>query len=296
VGKSSFVYGHLSPEQNYVISADSMQIYRSFDVATATPSPEERERFPHAGVNEKDPSEEYSVREFLDRADRAVEEAHEADRIPLVVGGTGLYLKTFLHGLSEMPPANEAFRERLREEADETSRQAIHERLEDVDPTAAENIHPNDLKRTIRALEIYHETGRTKTELIETQESEGFRDGLEPTIIGLKRPMKELRRRIERRTASMLESGLVEEIRRLRNEWDVSQTVRQAIGYEEGVRYLDDEIDRETLAEEISNNTYQLARKQMTWFRQLPVETWYHPDDERGALIDDYRSNRQQTA
>lgn len=297
VGKSSFLYDTLSPEDYYVISADSMQVYREFNVGTATPEPAVLDQVPHAGINEITPSEEYNVNRFLRLADAGLEQAEMMERMPVIVGGTGLYLKTFLYGMDEMPPANESFRQSLREEARKTSRQAIHDRLAEVDPKSAELIHPNDLKRTIRALEIYHETGQTKSELIEQQDDEPtIRSKIEPMVIGLTRPLDELRGRIRRRVENMLENGLVEEINRLREEWDVSETVRQAIGFSEVVKFIENGFDRDELINEMSDNTYQFARKQMTWFRQLPVDSWYHPDDDREELIDHIGSIFERTA
>lgn len=273
-----------------------MQIYRSFDVGTATPDPSELERFSHHGINEKSPAEEYNVNEFLEIADHGIKQAASQGRVPIILGGTGLYLKNFLYGMDDMPPANEKFRRRLRREAEETSRQAIHDRLREVDPQAAEQIHPNDLKRTIRALEIYHETGRTKTELIEQQGEETIRPEVAPRVIGLRRPMDALRTRIRQRVNRMIEQGLIEEVNRLREEWEVSETVKQAIGYSEVVDYLNDELNREQLVDTMTDNTYQFARKQMTWFRQLPVDTWYHPEENREELIEDIESIRERTA
>ncbi len=288
------MYGALSSFPLHVISADSMQVYRYFDVGTATPSPERTDLFPHTGINDIDPSEEYSVARFLEKADRAVADSQDRGRLPVVVGGTGLYLKAFLYGLDEMPPRNERLRQRLRRRVDEHSREHLHGRLREVDPRAAEKIHPNDVKRVIRALEIYYQTGRTKTEL--TGGETTLRGGIDPVILGLDRPRAELRDRIHRRAESMVEGGLIEEVRRLRSEWDPSRTLRQAIGFGETIRYLEDEIDRSTLVERITDNTIGFVRKQRNWFQKFPVRGWYHPDEDREELIHHIESQCKQFA
>ncbi len=259
-----------------------MQVYRHFDVATATPSKENRNKFPHSLINEIDPSEEFNVTEFLNRADAACEKAHEQGRHPVLVGGTALYVRTFLYGMDEMPDKNSDYREMLRQEAEETSRQAIHDRLKGVDPEAADKIHPNDLKRVIRALEIHHETDRTKTEL--TSE-DTLRSHLDPLVIGLRRDREELDERIRTRIHEMLEDGLIDEVRTLRNNWDVSETLRQAIGYLSVSDYLDDKITKDEMIRRMHDRTYQLVRKQETWYKKIPVNHWFHPDNEHKELI-----------
>jgi len=199
-----------------------------------------------------------------------------------VVGGTPLYLKAFLYGLDELPPPDEDFREQLREQAEREGRAAVHDRLKDVDPTAAGNIHPNDLKRTIRALEIHHQTGRTKTEI--TSGDDTVRPEIDPTVIGLRRPDDELQDRIRRRCDRMIEHGLVEEVQELL-QGDVARTLRQAIGVQEVQNFLDEDGTREELLEELTTNTWQYVRKQRTWYRQFPVRAWHHPESDRKEIV-----------
>lgn len=294
VGKSSLLYRDLGDCPFHVISADSMEIYRGFDVATETPSSSNLARFPHTAVNELDPSEDYSVADFLDRADRALDRVAPTDRVPVVVGGTALYLKAFLYGLDDMPPANPDFRERLRERARGRDDDFLHRRLREVDPDAADAIHPNDQRRLIRALEIYHETGRTKTEL--TRGERTIREEISPVIVGLNRPREELDRRIRRRVEGMLSRGLVDEIAELRERFNPGQTIRQAIGYDAVCRHLDGRIDRGEVVESMVEKTRELVRKQMSWFRRFPVDGWYHPESDRGELIQTVESKLERTA
>lgn len=290
MGKSSVLYDCFSPDQILVISADSMQVYRDLNIVSATPSSETLGRYEHCIVNDIDPSDNFSVHEFLAEADRGVHKAHETGRIPVVVGGTGLYLNSFLFGLDEMPPKDPTFRKRLRSEAEEGSRQQIHDRLAQIDPESADEIHPNDLKRTIRALEIHKQTGKTKSELVRENFQETLRKEIDPTIIGLRRPADELQGRIRQRIERMIERGLCKEIDALRKEWDVSQTIKQAIGYPETLQFLDGKMTESELIDQIAKNTWQLVRNQRNWFKKFPVELWYHPDKEREQLTDHLRN------
>jgi len=283
VGKSRLLYRDLEDRPLHVVSADSMEIYRGFDVATDTPSRRALETFPHTAVNELSPSEDYSVADFTDRARRGLQRARETGRIPTVVGGTALYIKAFLFGLDEMPPANPDYRRRLRRRAEEQGDEVLHEQLREVDPRAARRIHPNDHRRIIRALEIYHETGRTKSQL--TRGDRAVREEIDPFVVGLHRPREELHRRIRRRAHRMMERGLVDEVRRLRAGGDPGRTVRQAIGYRAACRYLDGEIDREDVVDVLVEKTRKLIRKQRSWFRRFPVDAWFHPEREREEVI-----------
>lgn len=283
VGKSDLVYSDFREARVHVISADSMQVYRGFDVATATPDTEDLEAFPHTGINSRDPDESYSVEEFLTEADEAVETARGNDRTPVVLGGTALYLKAFLYGLDDMPEKNPEYRRKLRDEARENPDGYLHERLRAIDPQAADNIHPNDTKRVIRALEIHHETGRTKTEL--TSGEQTLREHLDASVIGLRRPREELKQRIRRRIKRMLNDGLIEEVRLLKEEGPVSKTLRQAIGYDSVSKYLEGALEMDEVQDRMFKRTKELARKQMSWFRKFPVDEWFHPENDKKELI-----------
>jgi tRNA dimethylallyltransferase len=282
VGKSSLLYDNLADQPLYIISADSMQVYNGFDVATATPPAENLDIFPHRGINELPPDENYSVADFLELSSRGLTAAATQDRFPVIVGGTALYLKNFLFGLDKMPPADQPYRQQLRREAKKGEEGLLHARLKEIDPAAAQKIHPNDQRRIIRALEIYHLSGQTKSELI--SENDKIRKEINPLIIGLNRPADELKSRINSRVKNMVATGLVEEIKRLRGKNRLARTLTQAIGFPEVVKFLAGELDKRELIEEISTSTWQFARKQMTWFKRFPVEKWYHPEEEKEEL------------
>ncbi len=261
-----------------------MQIYRDFNIGTATPSREELDIFPHTGINELSPEENYSVAEFLERADEEGREAESRGLVPFVLGGTGMYINAFLYGLDEMPPANKSYRNRLKKLAEKRGKEYLHERLQEIDPRAGEKIHPNDRRRVIRALEIYYQTGKTKTRL--TAGEKTLREEIDPLVVGLHRPREELEGRISRRVEKMLEQGLIQEVKRLRGEYTLAKTVRQAIGFKEVVQYLDGTVDRREMVDKIIDNTLEFARKQKNWFKKFPVEKWYHPVEDKKELID----------
>lgn len=283
VGKSSFLYENFSEKRLQIISADSMQVYQGFNVATATPPQKDLKKFPHALLNEIPPSDEFSVSEFLDRADEACRKAADENYHPVVLGGTGLYIKAFLYGLDDMPDSNPDFREKMRKKSRDESSDVLHERLSEVDPDSARKIHPNDTKRVIRALEIYHETGKTKTEL---QSEDVIRSWLNPSIIGLERPKPEMKERILDRIDFMIDNGLIEEVKSLKELNSLSETLKQAIGYQSVSDYLDDKIDIDTVVDRMFDRTWNLYRKQKNWFKRFPVENWYHPEDDKRELIE----------
>ncbi len=260
-----------------------MQVYRGFEVATATPPADILNNIKHSGVNELEPSENFDVSTFLELADRATETALESGRLPVLVGGTAMYIQKYLYGLDEMPGANPEFRRRLRQRAKEAGRQQLHQELLEVDPQAAENIHPNDLRRVIRALEIYHETGRTKTEL--TSGEQQYRADLDPLLVYLKRPREELYSRIRKRAEKMIEQGLVEEIDQLRGRDHLNRNIKQAIGFAEGLGCLRGELTKEEAIENITRRTKQFARKQIRWFDRMPADVSGHPETDREELI-----------
>ncbi|MFB6355073.1 MAG: tRNA (adenosine(37)-N6)-dimethylallyltransferase MiaA, partial [bacterium] len=222
-------------------------------------------------------------------ADAGLQEARDNGRIPVVVGGTALYIRAFLYGLDEMPGRDEALRDRLREQAEEHGSEHLHERLCSFDPEAAKQIHPNDLKRIIRAIEIFEVSGQTKTEL--TSGNNEIRSAINPFIVGLNREREELRTRIRERVEKMLDRGMIDEVKALNQEWEVSRTLKQAIGYREVQRYLDNEIDRDELVNDIVSNTSEFVRKQMNWFEKFPVDEWFHPDRDHKELIETFESN-----
>lgn len=256
-----------------LISVDSAMVYRGMDIGTAKPAIEVRDRHPHALVDIRDPAEPYSAADFVADADQAVRAALDAGRLPLLVGGTMLYLRAFREGLAELPPADPAVRETIAAEAERSGWAALHEALAQVDPAAAAGIHPNNHVRIQRALEVWRITGTPISGWWAGQGERGAERRLgvrlsEVAIVPERRSV--LGERIERRFRGMLQAGLVEEVAALRARGDLSPALpsMRSVGYRQVWAYLEGDGDFETLAERGAAATRQLARRQSTWLRR----------------------------
>jgi len=262
-----------------IISVDSAQVYRHMDIGTAKPAPEELERAPHRLIDIIEPDQAYSAAEFRRDALAAMEEISACDRVPLLVGGTGLYFRALLYGLSALPSADPALRIRLEQEAQLRGWGHMHRRLAEVDPAAAERIHPNDPQRIQRALEVFELTGRPLTEL-----QRGQKEPILPyRVLKLARAPRDretLRQRIAQRFDSMLEQGLEQEVRGLLGlGLTPSATSMRSVGYRQMLHYLLGEWDHDTMRERGIIATRQLAKRQMTWLRAEPEVNWLYDED-----------------
>jgi tRNA dimethylallyltransferase len=250
-----------------LISIDSMKVYRGMDIGTAKP----RRRAEYRLIDICDPSESYSAGRFVRDARAAMAEGPR----PLLVGGTALYYKALAYGLFEGPPADPALRERLAA----MGAPALHAELRRVDPAAAARIHPNDLKRLVRAVEVYRKTG----EPISARQTQFARRTLEADVFALRR--EDLRERIAARTRRMLRDGLVDEVRALLGRpWNPEG--RRAVGYREVVGYLEGRYDAAEMERRINRNTMRLARHQAMWFRTFPEVRWV---DGADAILEGLR-------
>lgn len=268
-----------------IIALDSMSLYRHMDIGTAKATPAERQRVPHHLIDILDPHEEFSVAQYVAAAGEACRQIVERGRVPLFVGGTGLYLRAILRGVFEGPPADWDLRRQLEEQG--CAPGALHRRLAEVDPVTADRLHPNDQRRIIRALEVYELTGQPASEL---QQQRPLPEDERPrNVFWLSPPRDWLYDRINQRVERMIAAGLVDEVRGLlRLPQPLSRTARQALGYREVIDYLQAERttaspahprDRDahqlvtrSLAEtieRIQTNTRQFAKRQHTWFRNL---------------------------
>jgi tRNA dimethylallyltransferase len=254
-----------------IVSMDSMALYRGMDIGTAKPSAAEQARVRHHLIDVLEPWESASVAWWLEQARQACTDIRQRGRRPLFVGGTPLYLKALLYGLFAGPPADLALRQRLEEEAGRAGGGALHARLAAVDPASAARLHPNDLRRVIRALEVWELTGKPLSAW-QTQwrtERPGPEDEM-PRVVWLDVPRAELYRRIDARVVQMVEAGLVEETRRLvQLGRPLSREARQAVGYREMFAYLEGRVGLEEAIGQIQQRTRQLAKRQLTWLRQL---------------------------
>ena len=251
-----------------IVCLDSMTIYQRMDVGTAKPSPAARASVPHHLVDTVPPSEAYSLAQYVDRATAAVEAIRKRGRVPLFVGGTPLYLKALLRGIFEGPAADWELRETLATEARRLGTATLHARLEAVDPAAAERLHPNDTRRVIRALEVHARTGQPISQY--QKQFDAAAADTSNRVYVLDWPREELRARIDKRVAAMIEEGLVDEVRGLVADFpNLSQTARQAVGYREIMEYLEGEATLGEAVARIKSRTWRLARRQGTWFRSL---------------------------
>ncbi|MFQ5735226.1 MAG: tRNA (adenosine(37)-N6)-dimethylallyltransferase MiaA [Planctomycetaceae bacterium] len=251
-----------------IVSLDSMALYRGMDVGTAKPSAEQRARVPHHLIDVIDPHEEYSVAEYLAAVETACREILLRGRTPLFVGGTGLYLRSVLRGVFAGPSADWVFRRQLVAEAESQGPAFLHEKLQRTDPDAAANLHPRDQRRIIRALEVYHVTGRR---LSEQQQHPPLPEDLRPrNVYWLNPPRSWLHARINCRVEQMISAGLVDEVRRLlQGDPPMGRTARQALGYKEMIDHLAGGRSLEKTIARIQVRTRQFAKRQCTWFRNL---------------------------
>ena len=251
-----------------IISVDSAMVYRGLNIGSAKPSDEELAKAPHRLIDVVDPLEIYSAARFRNEALKEMVEITAAGRIPLLVGGTMLYFRALLQGLSELPAADESVRERLEQQAAEIGWEKMHQRLTEVDPEAGARIHPNDPQRIGRALEVYEVTGKPMSQLQKEQQAEPLPyEVLKLALMPSDRAM--LHQRIEKRFKLMLEQGLIDEVKTLQERGDLNEDLPaiRAVGYRQVWDYLLERIDYTEMEERGVIATRQLAKRQFTWLR-----------------------------
>ena len=268
-----------------VISCDSMQIYRRMSIGTAKPTPEEMDGVPHHLLDFVEPDCAFSCAEYVELARDCIARIAARGRLPILCGGTGLYLDALLRGGEfEESASSPSLRQELLALAEEQGAHALHERLRRVDPESADAIHENNVKRVVRALEIFETTGLTKTEL--DRRSREVASPYDATVLGLRYADRELLyERIDRRVDAMLRQGLCEETQALLEEgvFEVNRTAAQAIGYKELLPYLRGECTRDAAVECLKGATRRYAKRQMTWFRARDYVRWIDAVDEGGV-------------
>jgi tRNA dimethylallyltransferase len=276
-----------------IISIDSMKVYRRMDIGTAKPSMEVQRQIPHHLIDIVEPSEEFSVAEYVKRAERAITDIQAHKRPVFVVGGTPLYVKALSEGLFEGPGADPTIRARLIATAEREGRHTLYEQLQRVDPTAAERIHPNDLRRIVRALEVFELTGRPISALQEQWDPD--RTKYECAFIGLRREREDQAHRINERVRRMIAEGLVDEVRSLLAEAKpLSTAARQALGYAEIIQHLEGRCTLAEAVEMVKINTRQFAKAQRTWFKRFARVEWIDlaPDADVANLADSLMARR----
>lgn len=266
-----------------IVTADSMQVYRGMDIGTAKPPESDRRGIPHHLIDIADPKESFSVDRWLKLAEEAINDIRSQGGVPLVVGGTHFYIKALLEGLFDGPPADESLRRRLAALPPDELRC----RLERADPAAAARLHPNDLRRTIRALEVFELTGRP----ISDRQTQWDIGAARPDayLIGLEWPTAELNQRINARVKHMIEIGLVEEARGLWSARALGPQAREALGYKQLIDHFEGRCSLEDAVERIKIETRRFARNQRTWLKRLRTTAgaqWYavNPDDVQESI------------
>jgi tRNA dimethylallyltransferase len=282
-GKSSLALEAAAglPAEVELVAVDAFTVYRGMDIGTAKPSPEDRARVPHHGLDLLDPDTDCSAEWFQGEIRTAIAEVHARGAVPLLVGGSGLYFRTVVDPL-EFPPTDAAVRTAVSKRFGDDA-PAAHAALADVDPDAAARIDPGNLRRTVRALEVIELTGRPFSDYRRAWDA--YESIFDLRVVGVSLDPDDLRRRIDARVDEMLAAGLVAECRTLRERWPrLSTTARQAIGYGEVLDHLAGRMDLAEAVEATKTRTRRFAARQRRWFASDPRVDWHAPRDVRPAL------------
>ena len=257
-----------------IISLDSMKVYRGMDIGTAKPSAGDRSRIKFHMLDMIDPDESFSVGRFLEKARDEINEIHARNRRVLFLGGTAFYLNCLLNGIfSEPPDTDDSYRKELIDLSHAGGADALHEKLRRLDPESAGEIHPHDLKRIVRALEVIHTAGKPLSWL---KKNRTERIVANPTVLaGLRRPSEDLEGRIKARTSKMIAAGLVDEVNGIREGGGFGIESAKAIGYREIISHLDGELTLAEAEKAINRNTLRFVKKQKTWYKRFPAVHWF---------------------
>jgi len=277
VGKTKLSIEMAKRYNGEIISGDSMQIYRGMDIGTAKITEKEMEGIPHYLIDIKEPSDNFSVAEFQHLVRDRINEIAKKGKLPIIVGGTGLYIQSVIYDyqFSDVP-GDETFRLKLEERAKEIGNEALYKELLAVDQESAAQIHPNNVRRVIRALEIFHLTGKTMKDLQSTQQRDLLYD---TALVGLTMDRENLYKRINTRVDLMINEGLITEVKSLYQQGLRDCQSIQAIGYKEIYDYLDGKVTLEEAVENLKQNSRRYAKRQLTWFRNKMDVQWFDMTD-----------------
>jgi len=288
VGKTEVALSLLKKIKGEIISADSRQIYKHMDVGTAKPSKEIREKFPHHLVDIVSPDELFSAAEFKRRAELAIKSLQEEDKLPVIVGGSGLYIKAVVNGLFAGPGADWQLREELKERARREDRKSLHEELKKIDFKAASRIHPHDEMRIIRALEVYYLTKKP----ISSYQKQGFSSLSNTVMIGLRRKRALLYELINQRVDKMIKEGLINEVKSLLGRgYSENSFSLQGLGYKHIIKYLKGDYSKEEAIKLMKRDTRRFAKRQLNYFKRdkriiwLDMENYSSPEDVSEEII-----------
>lgn len=263
-----------------VINGDSMQIYKSFNIGTAKATDEEMEGIPHHLIDMLEPKETYSVHQFKQDVNDKVVELTNKGKLPIIVGGTGFYVHAALYDFNfATVERSKAYEQKILKEIDQFGIESVYNRLKRLDPQQAEQIHPNNMRRVIRALEVIETSGKKMSDIEKDQSNEPLYD---LTMIGLTMDRDLLYKRINERVDLMIEAGLVEEVKSLYTHYGDSIQPMQGIGYKEFIPYFNQEYTLDTAIELVKRNTRRFAKRQLTYYRnKIPNIIWYDIDSNR---------------
>ncbi len=266
-----------------IISADSMQIYKHMDIGTAKPTVEEMQGIKHYLLDVVEPNETFNVAKYKKMAEEAIEEILAKGKTPIIVGGTGLYINTLVNGIEFLEVEGDPeYREMLVKRGYEEGAEVLHNELKKIDPESAEIIDANNIRRVARALEIYKTTGKTKTQLDLESRKEVKYDYL---MFGLEWSREVLYSRINQRVDIMVESGLIEEVKWLTQNYKISSTAMQGLDYKEVIEYLDGDITYEEMIDKLKIETRHFAKRQLTWFRRDNRIKWVTKENAVDEII-----------
>lgn len=262
-----------------IISCDSMQIYKDMDIGTAKPTAEEQAQAVHHLVDFVEPDKRYSVADFKKDAENVIKDILNRGKVPIIVGGTGLYVNSLIYNIEFREEVTDL---KYREELNNYDIEELYKMAKEIDCKALEKISKNDRKRITRILEIYHSTGKTKTELEEKSRQELKYDY---RVFVLNMDREKLYDRINKRVDIMIEQGLVEEVENLIKKYNDFPTAMQGLGYKEVKEYLDNKISKEEMIEKIKQETRRYAKRQLTWFRAYENAIWLEAGNEDNVKI-----------
>jgi tRNA dimethylallyltransferase len=276
VGKSELALELAGQLNGEIVNADSLQVYRFMDIGTGKPTMAERERVRHHLIDVVKPDQEFNAAMFRHLASEVIHQIHARKRNPMVCGGTGLYLRALTRGLFEGPAQDVIFRSELEKEIAQSGLGSVYRRLAEIDPTVTSTIHPNDRSRTVRALEVYQLTGKP---ISQWQNEHRFQeDSFAVLKVGLTLDRVELYERINRRSAAMIQAGLLDEVRSLvARGYSLDLKPLGSVGYAQMGKVIRGALAIDAALEEMQQQTRHLAKRQLTWFRGDKDVRWFHP-------------------
>ena len=289
-GKSKLAIELAKKINGEIISADSMQIYKDMNIGTAKVEAEEMQGIKHYMLDFLSPEERYSVSSFKKEAEHAIEQILEKGKNPIIAGGTGLYIDSLIYGIEyQDEEMDTTYREELNQIAETQGLDELYKKAQEIDPEAMKKISINDKKRIIRVLEIYHKTGKTKTE----QEKESRRNEVKYNykVFAITMDREKLYDRIEKRVDLMIEKGLIQEVKNILAKYSKFPTAMQGLGYKEVVEYIENKVSKEDMIDKIKKETRHYAKRQLTWFRKNKETIWLDGEENININIDKILKN-----